>query len=102
MARKYWTIIDIMEVFQVDEQFVISLEEEEIICATCEKGSREKRYLPEEAEKLRLAKILVEEMDVNLPGVDIILRMRQDMLEMRKQFDAILEDMANKLKNELE
>lgn len=102
MARKYWTIIDIMEVFQVDEQFVISLEEEEIICATCEKGSREKRYSPEEAEKLRLAKILVEEMDVNLPGVEIILRMRRDMLEMRKQFDAILEDMANKLKNELE
>ncbi len=101
MTLKLWTIIDITEVFQVDEQFIINLEEEEIICATFEEGMREKCYSPEEVEKLRLAKILVEEMDVNLPGVDIILRMRQNMLEMRKQFDAILKDMAEKIKNEL-
>ncbi|HEU20287.1 MAG TPA: hypothetical protein ENO00_13085 [Deltaproteobacteria bacterium] len=101
MTRKFWTIIDITEVFHVDEQFIIDLEEEEIICAACQEGVREKRYSPEEVEKLRLAKILVEEMDVNLPGVDIILRMRRDMLEMRKQFDAILKDVADKIKNEL-
>ena len=101
MARIFWTIFDIVEVFHVDEQFIVDLEEEEIICATFEEGVREKRYSPEEVEKLRLAKILVEEMDVNLSGVDIILRMRQNMLEMRKQFDAILTDMASKIKNEL-
>ena len=101
MARIFWTIFDIVEVFQVDEQFIVDLEEEEIICPTFEEGVRGKRYSPEEVEKLRLAKILVEEMDVNLSGVDIILRMRQNMLEMGKQFDAILTDMANKIKNEL-
>ena len=36
-------------------------------------------------------------MDVNLPGVEVILRMRQNMLAMRKQFDDILEDITQKI-----
>jgi MerR family transcriptional regulator/heat shock protein HspR len=101
MTRKLWTIIDITEIFQVDEQFIVDLEEEDIICATFEEGMTNKCYSPEEVEKLRLAKILVEDLDVNLPGVDIILRMRSNMVEMRRQFDAILKDIADKIKDEL-
>jgi len=44
----------------------------------------------------------VEELGVNLPGVDIILRMRRDMFSMRRQFDAILEDLARKIRAEVE
>ncbi|MBN2255268.1 MAG: hypothetical protein JW736_06150 [Deltaproteobacteria bacterium] len=101
MTLKLWTIIDITEIFQVDEQFIVDLEEEDIICATFEEGMTHKCYSPEEVEKLRLAKILVEDLDVNLPGVDIILRMRSNMVEMRRQFDAILKDIADKIKDEL-
>jgi MerR family transcriptional regulator/heat shock protein HspR len=101
MTLKLWTIIDITEIFQVDEQFIVDLEEEDIICATFEEGMTNKCYSPEEVEKLRLAKILVEDLDVNLPGVDIILRMRSNMVEMRRQFDAILKDIADKIKDEL-
>jgi hypothetical protein len=32
-----------------------------------------------------------------LPGVEVILRMRQMMFDMRKQFDDILEDLAAQL-----
>ncbi|MBN2514781.1 MAG: hypothetical protein JXC33_01975 [Deltaproteobacteria bacterium] len=99
MTRKYWTVIEIIQMFELEERFLLDLEEEEIICPVREKGVTEKLYHADEVEKLRLAKILVEEMDVNLPGVDIILRMRQDMLAMRKQFDTIFEDLAEKLKN---
>lgn len=98
MTRKYWTVVEIIEMFELEERFLIDLEEEEIVCPVRKKGAREKLYHSDEVEKLRLAKILVEEMEVNLPGVDIILRMRQDMLSMRKQFDAILEDLAERLK----
>jgi MerR family transcriptional regulator/heat shock protein HspR len=101
MARKLWTIIDITEIFEVDAQFVHSLEEEEIICASREEGSTVKCYSPEEVEKLRLAKILVDDLEVNLPGVDIILRMRSNMIQMRRQFDAILKDIADKIRDEL-
>jgi MerR family transcriptional regulator/heat shock protein HspR len=99
MTRKYLTVVEIIKIFDLEERFLLELEEEEIICPVRKKGTTEKRYHTDEIEKLRLAKILVEEMDVNLPGVDIILRMRHDMLAMRKQFDAILEDLAEKLKN---
>jgi MerR family transcriptional regulator/heat shock protein HspR len=101
MKRNYWTIVEIIETFEVEEKFLIELEEEDILHPLVNEKQKEKRYDPDEVEKLRLAKILVEEMDVNLPGVEIILHMRRNMLEMRRQFDAILEDLAKKLKRDL-
>jgi len=56
-----------------------------------------KLFSKEEMEKLRFAKVLIEEMGVNLAGVEVILRMRQNMFEMRRQFDTILEDLARQL-----
>ncbi len=38
-------------------------------------------------------------MGVNLAGVEVILRMRQSMIEMRRQFDSILEDLAQELQD---
>ena len=97
MGKEFWTISEVIEVFQVDEGFLDELEQEEILCPMCKEHSPAKLFSSNELEKLRLAKILIEEMDVNLPGVDIILRMRQSMFEMRRQFDSILEDLAKHL-----
>lgn len=94
MTKEFWSVTEVIEIFQVERRFLDELEEEEVLCPTCGEESPAKLFSEEELEKLRLAKILVEEMGVNLPGVDIILRMRQNMIDMRKQFDAILEDMA--------
>jgi len=94
MAKEYWTITEVMETFQVDERLIEDLEREEIICSSCPEGNNIKHFSALEMDKVRLAKILMEDMDVNLPGVEVILRMRQSMIQMRKQFDAILEDMA--------
>jgi MerR family transcriptional regulator/heat shock protein HspR len=41
-------------------------------------------------------------MEVNLPGVEVILQMRQNMLDMRRQFDDILEDLARRLHDKIE
>jgi MerR family transcriptional regulator/heat shock protein HspR len=40
-------------------------------------------------------------MGVNLAGVEVVLRMRQNMVEMRRQFDAILEDLAREVQETL-
>ena len=40
-------------------------------------------------------------MGVNLPGVEVILRMRQMMFDMRRQFDEILEDLAQEFQERL-
>jgi MerR family transcriptional regulator/heat shock protein HspR len=94
MKKEFWTTHEVIEIFEIDERFLSELEEEEILCPTCRDDSPAKLFSSSELEKLRLAKLLIEDMDVNLPGVDIILRMRQNMIQMRKQFDAILEELS--------
>ncbi|MFO7985073.1 MAG: chaperone modulator CbpM [Desulfatiglandaceae bacterium] len=98
MGKEFWTVREVIDIFEVEEAFLRDLEAEEIVCPTCEGGVETRGFSAPELEKLRLAKLLVEEMEVNLSGVDIILRMRQHMIEMRRQFDAILEDLASQLK----
>jgi len=102
MGKTFWSLSEVIETFEVDEVFLQALEEEDIIGPTCPETSRKKRFSEQDLEKLRLVKILHEEMGVNLAGVDIILRMRQTMFEMRSQFDTILEDLARSLKETLE
>ena len=97
MAKEFWTVTEVIELFQVKESFLSDLEKEEIVCPTCREERSPKLFSSTELEKLRIAKILVEEMEVNLSGVEIILRMRQNMIDMRRQFDAILKDLAQQL-----
>ena len=97
MAKEFWTVTEVVEFFQIEERFLADLEEEEVICPICQDEPPGKLFTPTDMEKLRLAKTLVEDMGVNLAGVEVILRMRQNMVEMRRQFDAILEDLAQQL-----
>ena len=101
MTKELWSITEVSEVFEVEERFLIELEDEEIICSVCNGDPPTKLYTSSELEKLRLAKILTEDMGVNLAGVEVILRMRQSMIEMRRQFDSILEDLARELQDAL-
>ncbi len=101
MEKEYWSITEVVEIFSVKERFIRELESEEIICGTVREGTQTRTYCARDLEKLRLAKLLTEEMDVNLPGVEVILRMRQNMLEMRRQFDDILFDLAEHLQQNL-
>jgi len=101
MKKESWTITQVIDFFQIDETFLCELEDEEIVCPTCGDDRSSKLFPPGELEKVRLAKVLVEEMGVNLAGVDVILRMRQNMIEMRRQFDGILEALAKDLRQSL-
>ena len=97
MTKEFWKITEVIEQFQINVSFLDDLEEEEIICPTCREDSEEKLLTSGDLEKLRLARLLFEEMDVNMPGIEVVLQMRQNMLDMRKQFDDILEDLASRL-----
>ena len=101
MTKEYWTVSEVIEIFQIDEDIISYLEEEEIVCPECFEVQPTRRFSAVEFEKLRLVKVLMEDMDVNLPGVEVILRMRQSMLQMRQQFDDILEDLAAQIKENL-
>ena len=97
MTEKYLTITEVIERLQISKVLLNDLEKEEIICPVCRKKSAEKMLSSGDLERLRIAKVLIEEMEVNLPGVEVILQMRQNMLDMRRQFDEILEDLARRL-----
>ena len=102
MTKKYWSFTEVVEFFQVNETFLNDLEKEDIVCPTCREGLSDRSFSASEMEKVRLAKILMEEMDVNLAGVEVILQMRKNMIAMRKQFDAILEDMVREMEKNLQ
>jgi MerR family transcriptional regulator/heat shock protein HspR len=97
MTEEFLTITEVVERLQISKGLLNDLEQEEIICPVCLKKSAEKMLSASDLERLRIAKLLIEEMDVNVPGVEVILQMRQNMLDIRRQFDEILEDLARRL-----
>ena len=42
-------------------------------------------YTPDDAEDVRVARLLVRELEVNWPGVEVILRLRSELLVTRRQ-----------------
>ena len=97
MAKELWTVTEVLEFYQIEEGFLRHLEEEEIVCPACNGGLSTRLFHANELEKLRVAKILMEDMEVNLSGVEVILQMRKNMIDMRRQFDAILEDLVRQM-----
>jgi hypothetical protein len=45
---------------------------------------------PEHLELARVSHTLVRELDVNWPGVEIVLRMRRELIDTRKQVAELL------------
>ena len=97
MAKEFWTMSEVVQLLEIEEGFLVELEEEEVVCPVCREEPPKKLFTSNDLERLRLAKALVEDMGVNLAGVEVILRMRENMVEMRRQFDAILEDLAQEI-----
>lgn len=98
---KFWTVSEIIETLQLDKSFLQNLENEEIICPKIDIDCQAKLFSEKEFEKLRIAKILIEEMEVNLAGVEVILQMRKNMIAMRNQFDSILDQISKKIQDDL-
>ncbi|MFC1838512.1 chaperone modulator CbpM [Thermodesulfobacteriota bacterium] len=98
MKKEIWTLEEVIKTIEIDETLISELEKEGIVCPICDGNKVSKNFSRIEVEKVRIAKLLIEEMDVNPPGVDIILRMRQNMIDMREQFDSILDDLARQIK----
>jgi MerR family transcriptional regulator/heat shock protein HspR len=102
MAKEFWTLSEVVAVFEIDESFVEELETEEIVCPLCKEGSPDKLFSNQDMERVRIARTLYEDMGVNFAGVEVILRMRETVFEMRRQFDEILEDVARELRDSLQ
>src|SRR5512134_2653557 len=100
MSVKYVPLAEAVEQSGLTLSFLRMLAGEEIIAL--------KRTLDdvevisrEELERARLVALLTQELEVNLPGAEVILRMRDEMIAMRRQFDEILVNLVDELKRDL-
>jgi hypothetical protein len=55
----------------------------------------------EDADTARVVLLLMNELEVNLPGAEVIAHMRSEMLAMRRQFGKILEALIEELRSSL-
>jgi hypothetical protein len=70
---------EVVRLLEVDEAFVERLERESIVYVDV----GEHRYSPRMVERVRVAHSLVYELEVNLSGVAVILRMREELGSMQ-------------------
>ena len=88
MARKYLRITEVIEICGVGEEFVLRLEQENVISPIIR---RERKLYPlDQVDRVRVARLLIEEMGVNLEGAEVALHMREQMIAMQHQFDKLL------------
>ncbi|MBW2245569.1 MAG: hypothetical protein JRH01_26735 [Deltaproteobacteria bacterium] len=78
----------IAEILEIDEGFLIRLETEEILFADV--TSREAPYSERMLERARVAYSLSEELEVNLPGVAVIVRLREELGTSRARIEALV------------
>ena len=74
----------------------LGVEEEGFLEPLREEGMFEAEDLaPDEAEDLRLAMILMRELGVNAPGVDVALHLRRRLLALEERARALADALAN-------
>ena len=82
---KSYSRTDVIRILAIDEGFLVELEREEIVAPDTEV----ERYSPRMLERVRVAQNLVRELDVNLPGAAIIVRMREELAGLRRHVELL-------------
>lgn len=101
MAPHYYYRRQIIEIFECDEGFLDRLEAEDLIHSIEEESEPEPVFPPDQVERIRIINNLMQDLDVNLPGVEVILAMRENMIRMQRQFDEILDVLVQELKGRM-
>jgi len=83
----YYSRREVVELLAVDEEFIVALEREDIICSDA--PDPERCFSAAMLERIRAADTLVHELEINLPGVSVILRMREELATVRRRLQAL-------------
>ncbi len=97
MKRKgYYTIGVVAKMFDIHPQTLRLYEREGLLKPSRTEGNT-RLYSDEDLERLEFILFLTREMGVNLAGVDIILNMKEQIEELQKQIDQLLEFIQKEL-----
>jgi MerR family transcriptional regulator, heat shock protein HspR len=94
--KKYYTISEVIRIFGISEYTICRIEAEGFIEARRQEGSR-KVFTPEDLERIRVILALSRELGVNWAGIEVILHMRERMLEIQQQVDEILDHLHRQM-----
>ncbi|MEN3027813.1 MAG: helix-turn-helix transcriptional regulator [Aquificaceae bacterium] len=87
---RLYTIGVVASMFNIHPQTLRLYEREGLIKPTRSKG-RTRYYTEEDIQKLELILTLSRDLGVNLAGIEIILRMKEQMEELEAQFQKLVE-----------
>lgn len=99
MADKNHTLKEVVSITKVNKETILSYENEGLITPLKEEG--ENVYSEDDIEKIRMINRLISDLGVNLPGVEVILNMREQMINMQDEFETMIEEMRRSLIKEL-
>jgi hypothetical protein len=86
----FYTREQLLELLGIDAGFLVALEREEIVSVDApERGSYSELML----ERARVAHELVHELEVNVEGAAIIVRMREDMAALRRELARVAHEL---------
>jgi MerR family transcriptional regulator, heat shock protein HspR len=84
----FYTRKQMLELLEIDEGFLVTLEREEIVTHDAPGDSGDFSDLM--LERARVAQNLVRDLDVNLPGVAVIVRMREEVSGLKRHLEHAL------------
>lgn len=92
MVKKYFRVSEVLEICNVDEDFVYYLEREQLIKPVTRR--KERMYPLSQVDRIRVAHVLIAEMGVNLEGVEVALHMRAQIIRMQRQISQLVQRLS--------
>ncbi len=100
--RKYLKVREVCIELQLEISTVRKLAEEGLVVVRRPTSGGDEVVSAEDAERMRVIAVLMNELEVNIPGVEVILHMRNESLSMRRQFDEVVETLVEEMKKHLD
>jgi MerR family transcriptional regulator, heat shock protein HspR len=88
MEKRLYTIKIAAELCGMHEQSLRMYERRGLIAPQRSPGNI-RRFSDEDVEQIRFIKRLVDDLGVNLAGVEVILHMRQQLIEVQQELSAL-------------
>lgn len=98
---RYLRLEEAVRALGIDAEELALYERESLICVKRTLDD-EPVISAEDVERARLVACLLHDLEVNLPGAEVIVHMREEMIAMRRQFGEILETLVGELRTALD
>jgi MerR family transcriptional regulator/heat shock protein HspR len=89
----FYTRKQVVELLEIDEGFLLTLEREEIVMRDAPADTAGD-FSDLMLERARVAQNLVRDLDVNVPGVAVIVRMREEVSDLRRRLEQLLGELG--------